>query len=134
MKFHLSLPVSNIHKTAQFYRILFQSEATKLKDDYVKFEPERLALTISFIQSKSSSIDTSQHLGLQFVSSEKLDAYYQWLDKHQLISKTKSREKAVCCYANQDKFWVNDPDGYEWELYYRIDDSDYKSQASQCCK
>jgi hypothetical protein len=22
-----------------------------------------------------------------------------------------------CCHANQDKFWVEDPDGVEWEVY-----------------
>jgi hypothetical protein len=23
-----------------------------------------------------------------------------------------------CCHANQDKFWVTDPDGVEWEVYH----------------
>jgi hypothetical protein len=23
-----------------------------------------------------------------------------------------------CCHANQDKFWVQDPDGTEWEVYH----------------
>jgi hypothetical protein len=23
-----------------------------------------------------------------------------------------------CCRANQDKFWVRDPDGLEWEIYH----------------
>ena len=23
-----------------------------------------------------------------------------------------------CCHANQDKFWVKDPDGVEWEVYH----------------
>ncbi len=23
-----------------------------------------------------------------------------------------------CCHANQDKFWVRDPDGVEWEVYH----------------
>ena len=22
-----------------------------------------------------------------------------------------------CCHANQDEFWVRDPDGVEWEVY-----------------
>jgi Glyoxalase/Bleomycin resistance protein/Dioxygenase superfamily len=27
-------------------------------------------------------------------------------------------EKGVdCCHANQDKFWVQDPDGVRWEVY-----------------
>ena len=133
MKFHLSLPVSNIHSTHAFYRTLLQSEATKYKVDYVKFEPENLALNISFMQSQSSIIDIKRHLGLQFSSRRKLDAYYQWLDKHQLISSKKPRETVICCYANQDKFWVADPDGYEWELYYRVNDSEHNTASSQCC-
>ena len=30
-----------------------------------------------------------------------------------------------CCHANQDKFWVRDPDGVDWEVYhlnYDVDD------------
>jgi hypothetical protein len=23
-----------------------------------------------------------------------------------------------CCHANQDKFWVQDPDGVGWEVYH----------------
>jgi hypothetical protein len=23
-----------------------------------------------------------------------------------------------CCHANQDKFWVQDPDGVDWEVYH----------------
>jgi hypothetical protein len=23
-----------------------------------------------------------------------------------------------CCHANQDKFWVEDRDGVEWEMYH----------------
>jgi hypothetical protein len=30
-----------------------------------------------------------------------------------------SEEMGVnCCHANQDKFWVKDPDGVEWEVYH----------------
>ena len=28
-----------------------------------------------------------------------------------------SKDRVNCCRANQDKFWVEDPDGVEWELY-----------------
>ncbi len=133
MKFHLSLPVSNIHSTHKFYRILLQSKAAKYKADYVKFEPENLALNISFVQSESSVIDTKRHFGLQFSSRRKLDEYYQWLDKHPLISLIKPRGTVICCYAKQDKFWVTDPDGYKWELYYRVNDSEYKTASGQCC-
>ena len=45
----------------------------------------------------------------------------------------------ACCYAIQDKFWVNDPDGVQWEVYYfhedvEFNDPHYQStEASACC-
>jgi hypothetical protein len=49
-----------------------------------------------------------------------------------------------CCHANQDKFWVKDPDGVEWEVYhlnYDLEGGDDQSArpglavvgASACC-
>ena len=40
-----------------------------------------------------------------------------------------------CCYANQDKFWVRDPDGIEWEVYHLNYDVDEDASAggSTCC-
>jgi hypothetical protein len=44
-----------------------------------------------------------------------------------------------CCYARQDKFWVNDPDGVQWEVYYFHQDTEFNdphyesTEASACC-
>ncbi|NND33378.1 MAG: glyoxalase/bleomycin resistance/dioxygenase family protein, partial [Saprospiraceae bacterium] len=45
-------------------------------------------------------------------------------------------ENTACCYAHQNKFWVKDPDGYEWEVYHFIKDAKVKREAnslSPCC-
>jgi len=34
-----------------------------------------------------------------------------------------------CCHANQDKFWVEDPDGVEWEVYVLNHDLEDESPA-----
>jgi hypothetical protein len=34
-----------------------------------------------------------------------------------------------CCHANQDKFWVRDPDGVEWEVYHLNYDLEDESPA-----
>lgn len=45
----------------------------------------------------------------------------------------------TCCYAVQDKFWVTDPNGNEWEFFYTKADTDIHSTqapasaASSCC-
>ena len=44
-----------------------------------------------------------------------------------------------CCYATQDKFWVNDPDNVQWEVYYFHADAEFNdphyslTEASACC-
>jgi hypothetical protein len=43
-----------------------------------------------------------------------------------------------CCYAVQDKFWVTDPDGVQWEVYYfhadtEFNDPKYSSADSSAC-
>jgi hypothetical protein len=31
---------------------------------------------------------------------------------------------ATCCYSQQDKIWVHDPDGNQWEIYALISELD----------
>ncbi len=54
-KVHLSLPVRDLAATEAFYAALFDDQPSKKKSDYLKFEPEELALNISFVP-----IDTSE--------------------------------------------------------------------------
>jgi hypothetical protein len=32
-------------------------------------------------------------------------------------------DQVTCCYALQDKVWVQDPDGAAWEVYTVLEDS-----------
>ena len=132
-KVHLSLPVTDLAATETFYATLFDDRPSKQKPDYLKFEPEELALNISFIPTDAlTSADTKRYLGIQYSSPQELDTAFDRLSAVDLV--TGSRETGTCCYADQDKFWVRDPDGYEWELYYLLSDSDTKIQeGTRCC-
>lgn len=134
-KVHMSLAVADLSATSEFYETLFRSRPVKTKGDYVKFLPEDLALNISFSAAKSTrSVDTgAYHLGIEFPSQAALDREYDRLRGAGLISG--KRESSICCYADQDKFKVRDPDGYEWELYYLLSDSEIKMQPNtNCCE
>ena len=37
-----------------------------------------------------------------------------------------------CCHANQDKFWVTDPDGLEWEVYHLNHDLPATTTTDAC--
>ena len=41
----------------------------------------------------------------------------------------------TCCYATQDKFWVTDPNGNEWEFFYtKKDVENLNSNGTVCCE
>ena len=108
MRFHTSLPVSNIKDTAAFYRALFDEEPVKVKADYVKFLPKALDLNISFHEASDGVMALQAlHLGIEMPNQTALNRAHERLLKAGLVSTT--RETSICCYANQDKFWVTDP-------------------------
>lgn len=133
-KFHIALHVSDINRTTSFYRDLFGQEPVKIKEDYAKFELDNPGLVISFLQKPDEVQAGFGHLGLRVLSEKELS------DKKALIEGklqiALEEQNTNCCYAHQDKFWVNDPDGYEWEIYYVKEDSgqqEKRHQLSMCC-
>lgn len=134
LKVHMSLAVRDVAATSAFYEILLHSRPVKRKDDYVKFAPADLALNISFIAlNPGGTIDVNRHhLGIEFPLQATLDHAFDRLQAANLVDGP--RESSICCYADQDKFSVRDPDGYQWELYYLLSDSEIKIQpTTNCC-
>jgi len=37
-----------------------------------------------------------------------------------------------CCYALQDKTWVHDPDGNEWEVFVVLEDNLAETAPCEC--
>jgi len=134
MKFHTSLPVISISKSKKFYSTLFDSIPAKEEEGYLKYLPDEIDLNISFIRSKQ--ILKGLHLGFEVQSSDELDELHKRLEDAGLVETSeKNREDSVCCFARQDKFWVVDPSGYEWEIYTVISDTKiFASEGkSSCC-
>lgn len=134
LKFHLSFFVSDIEQSVGFYQKLFDTEPVKVKTDYAKFELDNPGLVISFIQNPEKVRADFGHLGFRVENEKDL------AQKKAVLSETVKieleEENTTCCYAVQDKFWVNDPDGYEWEIYHFLEDAekkDKKHSAVQCC-
>ena len=50
-----------------------------------------------------------------------------------LAGLTTFEEQGVeCCHAKQDRVFVTDPDGAEWEWYTVLDDADSLTKSSSC--
>ncbi|HEU5075027.1 MAG TPA: ArsI/CadI family heavy metal resistance metalloenzyme [Polyangiaceae bacterium] len=133
MRFHTSLPVLSIEATASFYSALFGVEPSKLRSDYAKFLPGDPDVNLTFHQVKdASALLTDLHLGLELPDSASVTAAYERLGALGWISE--ARKTSVCCYAAQDKFWITDPNGYRWELYALVRDTEEKlDEPSGCC-
>ena len=136
-RMHVSLYVSDIHKTVDFYSTFFGMEPVKIKADYAKYILEKPSLIISFVENKERVQQNFGHLGFQVESLEDLNIKLWEARKNKLIIKEEMGTN--CCYAKQDKFWVNDPDGVQWEVYYLHEDAEFNDphysteEAQACC-
>jgi catechol 2,3-dioxygenase-like lactoylglutathione lyase family enzyme len=134
---HVSLYVSSIAQTVNFYTSFFGVPAVKIKSNYAKYILESPSLIISFVENKDRVQSNFGHLGFQVESPEKL---YELLTAAKAKGFVTREEMATnCCYAKQDKFWVNDPDGVQWEVYYFHEDAEFNdphfemAEANACC-
>ena len=135
-RMHVSLYVSDITKTVTFYETFFGQAAEKVKEGYAKFHLAEPALIISFVENKEKVSANFGHLGIQVETEDEL---YQRLGKLKMTQVKVLEEMGTnCCYAHQDKFWVSDPDGTMWEVYYfhsdvEFNDPRYSGKESQPC-
>jgi len=115
-KTHVALNVSDIKKSVAFYQAMLGQSPVKYKTDYAKFDLENPALNLTLeLNPGHQQGGTLSHLGIQVETSEEVQraiARFKslGLDVREQLNNT-------CCYALQDKVWVRDPDGNEWEIF-----------------
>ncbi len=136
-RMHVSLYVSDLQKSVDFYTSFFGIEPNKVKGGYAKYILDQPSLIISFVENKERVQENFGHLGFQVETVEDLNLRL-WDDKKKNLV-AKEEIGTSCCYAKQDKFWVNDPDGVQWEVYYFHEDVEFNDphyetkEASACC-
>ena len=135
VKPHVSLNVSNIDASVTFYEKLFQVPATKRRPGYAKFDLAEPNLNLSMQEAPRTGVNAS-HFGVQVASSE--DVAAAWTRFKGAGLKTLTEENTECCYALQDKVWVEDPDGNSWEVFVVKGEAatmheDPQKTSSACC-
>lgn len=136
-RMHVSLYVQNLAETVDFYNTFFGQRASKIRTAYAKYILEHPALIISFIENKERVQSNFGHLGFQVETQEEMNNRLTIAREQGIVSKEEIG--TACCFAVQDKFWVNDPDGHQWEVYYFHEDAEFNDphyelgQASACC-
>jgi catechol 2,3-dioxygenase-like lactoylglutathione lyase family enzyme len=115
-KVHLHLHVSDLGKSREFYEKFFGSAPVKERPGYVKFLPEWAPINLAMSPGRSAGEGVIDHVGVQVDSPATVTAE---LSRVKSVGLPVREEMGVnCCHANQDKFWVQDPDGLEWEIYH----------------
>jgi catechol 2,3-dioxygenase-like lactoylglutathione lyase family enzyme len=131
LKPHVSLNVTAIERSVAFYEKAFGVAATKRRPGYAKFDLESPALNLSMVEAPRTGVNAS-HFGIQVASTDDVLEAKARFDAAGLA--TRSEEDTACCYAVQDKVWVEDPDGNSWEVFVVKADSPLMSETrSTCC-
>ena len=122
-RMHVSLYVSDIAKTINFYNLFFRHEPVKIRKGYTKYVLDEPALIISFVENPGRVQEHFGHLGFQLETLAELNERLRTAQQAGLIAREEIGTN--CCFANQDKFWVSDPDGVQWEVYYFHADAEF---------
>jgi catechol 2,3-dioxygenase-like lactoylglutathione lyase family enzyme len=117
----LALNVSDIDEAVAFYSKLFQTEPAKRRPGYANFAVEAPPLKLVLIENPTAP-GSLNHLGVEVFSTDEVAAAQQRLAADGLATATE--ENVSCCFAVQDKVWVDDPDGAPWEIYTVLGDAD----------
>jgi catechol 2,3-dioxygenase-like lactoylglutathione lyase family enzyme len=133
-RIHIHVGVEKLDESIRFYSAIFGAQPVKTKADYAKWmlDDPRVNFAISTRASKNGL----DHLGIQVEENEELE---------ELRGRIKSADLAVfdegetvCCYANSEKSWVQDPAGIAWEAYRTMDDAQIfstklRGSETACC-
>ena len=131
LKPHVSLNVSNVERSVAFYEKAFGVSATKRRPGYAKFDLDAPSLNLTMSEAPRTG-ENASHFGIQVASTaDVLEAKARF---EAVGLATFSEEDTACCYAIQDKVWVEDPDGNSWEVFVvKADAPVMKADSGSCC-
>ncbi|SRR5581483_3154338 len=113
---HVHMTVSDLDRSRAFYEALFGVAPVKVRPGYVKFLPPFGPLNLALSEGRAADgRGRVAHLGIQVGSRATVVRELARVKAAGL--EVREEFDVDCCHANQDKFWVRDPDGVEWEVY-----------------
>jgi catechol 2,3-dioxygenase-like lactoylglutathione lyase family enzyme len=129
----LGLNVGDVEAAVDFYTKLFGVPPHKQRPGYANFAITSPPLKLVLFEDADAP-GTLNHLGVEVADIPGVDAARARIDEAGLSS---TDDGGVCCFAEQNKVWVNDPDGTGWEYYTITDDNPViatlESGDSTCC-
>ena len=120
-RIQLALNVDDLSASIAFYTRLLGTGPAKVRDGYANFAVAAPPLKLVLLERPGAG-GTLNHLGVEVADKEAVAAEQARLAAAGLAA-VEERD-TTCCYARQDKFWVQGaPDGESWEIYAVLADS-----------
>ena len=129
----LALNVSDLDQAIEFYSKLFATEPAKVRPGYANFAVVEPPLKLVLIEGHGVG-GSLNHLGVEVASTDEVAAANERLTGAGLACAVE--DQVSCCFAVQDKVWVEDPDGNQWEVFFVKADSPVMTRvpmAAGCC-
>ena len=115
----LALNVDDLESAVVFYSKLFGTEPAKVRPGYANFAVGNPPLKLVLFEQPGKG-GTINHLGVEVENAELVGAAQARLATQGMATATE--DGVACCYARQDKVWVDGPSGEPWEIYTVLDD------------
>ena len=134
MRIQLALNVSNLDEAVDFYTKFFKTEPAKVRPGYANFAIDEPPLKLVLIENGGQP-GAINHLGVEVFTNDEVDESISYLSGVGMT--TAVEEEVTCCYAVQNKVWVDGPDQSKWEVYTVLADANDAcppSGDSICCE
>jgi catechol 2,3-dioxygenase-like lactoylglutathione lyase family enzyme len=109
----LALNVGDLDEAIAFYTKLFRTEPAKVREGYANFAIAEPPLKLVLIAGGGVP-GTMNHVGIEVETTEEVSAAIARAQSDDMGTDIQINES--CCYAVQDKVWVQGPD-IAWEIY-----------------
>ena len=130
----LALNVNDIDEAVAFYSKLFGADPAKHRPGYANFAIAEPPLKLVLLENPGQG-GSLNHLGVEVPDTDTVETEHARLAQTGLAQA--SAGETTCCYARQDKFWVEGaPDGESWEIYTVLADSQTfyaEAHGPECC-
>jgi hypothetical protein len=121
LKAHLAINVRDVGRSIEFYKKLLGIEPCKVRSGYAKFDVQDPPLNLTLNEVPFGEKGALSHMGIQVASTADVLAVRGRWARAGLA--TRDEMQIVCGYALQDKTWVTDPDGNNWEVFVVLRDN-----------
>jgi catechol 2,3-dioxygenase-like lactoylglutathione lyase family enzyme len=115
----LALNVGDLDASIEFYTQLFQTPPAKIRDGYANFAIAEPPLKLVLIAGGGEP-GTLNHVGVEVETTDEVAAAAARLQAEGAACEV--QDATTCCYAVQDKVWVNGPE-LPWEIYTVLADA-----------